>query len=272
MSDPNQKEPGRFGEDGAAVIQVTPGQIVGAALFLLVAATIIFFAGVFARGLTMSPAEEEPAPPPTIAKTTDRGVDLPAPEPEKAAPEPEAKPAPPKPAEATTPVQPPKAEPKPEPEPEVVKKAPPVIEMKPVTAEATEPEPAAETTPPEPEPEPEPTPTPPAEEKPAPAPENVTAPPADPEPQPLPEIPPSTTGSFTVQVMSIGTAKRAQAQEFQRDALENKDVQVMLVESSDGKWIRAFVGSYANKADAEKARDELTRAGFEGCFVKKRDE
>lgn len=265
MSDSNQKEPGRFGDDGAAVIQVTPGQIVGAALFLLVAATIIFFAGVFARGLTMSKTEEEPTVTPPAPLEQENVAVLPAPEP--VVPEPEPDPVPPKPAEEEkSPPPKPEPEPEPEPAPEVVKTAPPVIEMKPVKAEAEEPEPMAEVAPPEPEPGPDPEPE-------ASAPEEPTSPPpAESQPEPLPELPPSTSGSFTVQVLSIGVAKRAQAEAYQRDALEDKDVQVTLVESSDGKLIRAYVGSYATRAEAEQARNALVRAGFDGCFIKQRDD
>ncbi len=263
MSDSNQKDPGRFGEDGAAVIQVTPGQIVGAALFLLVAAAIIFFAGMFARGLTMSKTEEAPAPPPPAPLELENVAVLPAPDP--VVPEADPEPTPPKPTEEKKPPAKPAPEPEPEPAPEVVKTAPPVLEMKPVKAEAEEPEPVEEPAPPEPEPEPEP-------EPPAPAPKESTPPPAETKPEPLPELPPSTSGPFTVQVMSIGVAKRAQAEAYQRDALENKDVQVSLVDSSDGKLIRAYVGSYASRAEAEKARAALVRAGFDGCFIKQRED
>jgi cell division protein FtsN len=136
--------------------------------------------------------------------------------------------------------------------------------------QAAEPEPERE---PEPEPkvemiaeEPEPTPPP----APEPEPKPETKP--EPTPAPLPELPASSSGPFTVQVMSIGVEKRAQAERYQREALEDKNVRVELVESADGKLLRAFVGAYANRADAEKARSELARAGFDGCFIKKREE
>ena len=265
MSDPNQNEPGRFGEDGAAVIQVTPGQIVGAALFLMVAAAIIFFAGMFARGLTMSTADKGPTSDGQESDRLDEVAGIPAPPPE--APneerrprtraekvESEESPREPEPAPA------PEPEPEPEPDPEVVEHTSEVVEPEPESAEPTEPEPAIESKPPITEPDPDP-----------PTPEDE-APAAEPQPAPLPEIPPSTTGPYTVQVMSIGIAKRTQAEQFQRDAHENKNVQMELVESTDGKLIRAYVGSYADRADAESARDELAQAGFDGCFIKKREE
>jgi len=257
MSDSNQNDPGRFGEDGAAVIQVTPGQLVGAAFFLMVGAAIIFFAGMFARSLTMDTTTVQSDPAPEVSDELDQVAVLPAPDPIDPKPEPEPIPTPAEPVEDPTPV-----EPEPEPTPEIVEETTPVVESGPATVEEVEPEPVMETQPPEPEPTPEPEPEP---SKPPP-------PPAQPKPQPLPEIPASTTGPYTVQVMSIGITKRAKAEVFQRDALENKNVLMELVESSDGKLLRAYVGSYANRSEAETARDELARAGFEGCFIKKREE
>ncbi len=253
MSDSHQKEPGRFGEDGAAVIQVTPGQIVGAALFLLVAAAIIFFAGMFARGLTMTASNEDVIPTPQPSSDVIEGTSIPAPDPK--IPEVDPAPQPQEPAE-----EPPLDEP--DPEPVVVVEVPSVVEPESAPAEVEAPKEVMELAVSEPEPAPEPEPA---------TPEETTPLPPEPEPEPLPEIPPSTDGPYTVQVMSIGIAKRAQAEAFQRDAHENKDVQLELVETADGKSIRAFAGSYADKATAGKARDALLHAGFDGCFVKKRD-
>ncbi len=265
MSDSNQKDPGRFGDDGAAVIQVTPGQIVGAALFLLVAAAIIFFAGMFVRGLAMT-ADETKAPPEPQQQREDMEhmAVLPAPDPVIEEPEPE--PSPPEPEKEAKPA------PEPDQEPVTFEAKPAVVEPEPTSAPVEEPEPEIKPAPPEPEPASEPEMVPEPKPEPEPVVESTPAQ-AEPAPLPLPEIPDSTAGgAYTVQVMSIGIAKRAQAELFQRDALENKDVQIELVESADGKRLQAFVGSYATKADASKARDALLRAGFDGCFVKKRDE
>jgi len=281
----------------ATVIELTPGQILSAAIFMLIVAATIFFAGMFARGLTTSatnPPPSEPTSEPAI------GTDIPAPEPpmqtasadtepEDTTPAPPQPPEPedsePEPAEPTINTPPPaeiiepdesdatQADPEPALEPVEVDVVP-VKETMPEPAsepEESEPAPAPEPEPAETEQTPEPNPEP-AETEQTPEPEPEPEPPAEPAPKPLPELPPSSDGQFTVQVMSIGVAKRANAEVFQRDALENKAVQVRLVDSADGKWVRAFVGTYATRAEADQAMRELRKAGFDGCFVKRLDE
>lgn len=283
MSDSGKKGSGQLGDNGAAVIQVTPGQIVGAAVFLFVAAAVIFLAGMFARGLTMSSADDtEPAPAQQEPPELENVAEIPAPDPtppDPAPPEPTPEPLEPEPSQEEWPEEQavdlePKFELEVEPEPKLVEEPPTVTvkepliiepepEMEPVPTPAVE-----ETEQPAPPTEPEP----PAEEPPPPppAPEPEPEPAPQPKPEPLPEIPASTTGPYTVQVMYIGIEKRAEAEVFQRNALENKNVRMELVETPDAKGLRAYVGSYANRADAEKARNELLRAGFTGCFITKR--
>lgn len=76
-----------------------------------------------------------------------------------------------------------------------------------------------------------------------------------------------TGGSFTVQVASFDTM--ANAQKFKKAIESKSDYEITLYASKDGKVVKACIGSYPDKAAADKARAELGRINdFKGCFVK----
>lgn len=263
--------------EGAAIIQVTPAQIVGAAAFLIFAGVLIFIAGMLAQGLTSaSKSAEKQAVATPESDFGDLSVsDLAAPDPEpvpevieeQAEPEPPAEP--PEPVRETAmqerEVEPVPIEPGSDPadEPDTIVTAPAVIEDEEVMDHNSEPEPT-------PEPEVE-----------QPAATVVQPAIADPVPD-EPELteqaapPPAAStsdgaGLFTVQVVSFKTERAAQATEYQIEVLEEKQLRVELLNSSDGKWIRAVIGSYETREAAEVARKELVAAGFKDCFVQRRD-
>ncbi|MCC6488546.1 MAG: SPOR domain-containing protein [Candidatus Hydrogenedentes bacterium] len=98
-------------------------------------------------------------------------------------------------------------------------------------------------------------------------------------PAPVPETTPQTTpqastsaapqAPFTVQVASFDADNLDRAKQFKKTIEDKTDYTVDLVPAKDGKRIRAFVGSYPDRAAADKARATLAKIkDFEGCFVK----
>ncbi len=79
----------------------------------------------------------------------------------------------------------------------------------------------------------------------------------------------SEKGPFTVQVASFDSNNLDRAKRFKTDVEKDTDYSVNLVPSSDGKHVRAYVGEYADRAAADKARDSMRKIeDFKDCFVK----
>lgn len=102
-----------------------------------------------------------------------------------------------------------------------------------------------------------------AEESPAPA--LATTPTATPQGNP----PAAPQAPFTIQVASFDADNLDRAKQFKKAIEDKTDYTVDLVPAKDGKRVRAFVGSYPDRAAADKARATLAKMkDFEGCFVK----
>ncbi|HOS03022.1 MAG TPA: SPOR domain-containing protein [Candidatus Hydrogenedentes bacterium] len=89
--------------------------------------------------------------------------------------------------------------------------------------------------------------------------------------------PSASTGSarsgkrFTVQVVAYDVKNREQAENYKKLLEANSDLRAEIVPSEDGKYMRVFIGDYATREEANKARQDLQkRAGFKECFVKER--
>ena len=68
--------------------------------------------------------------------------------------------------------------------------------------------------------------------------------------------------------MAFSTSNRAKAQAYAKEVRESAGLDVELEESSDGKYIRVFVGRYADRASALKACRELQKQErFSKVFV-----
>lgn len=131
-------------------------------------------------------------------------------------------------------------------------------------AEVNADEPAEESVAAEPENEPEP-------ETPA---EPVTVAKADSAPAVVetPPAPAPSTSSgprYTIQVAAFKDHNRAEQSKSRLD--ENTLLRSEFVKSADGQWTYLWVGDYATKEEAIRARDDLRKlAGFKDCFVKER--
>ncbi|MCC6699631.1 MAG: SPOR domain-containing protein [Candidatus Hydrogenedentes bacterium] len=102
----------------------------------------------------------------------------------------------------------------------------------------------------------------------SPAPAAETAPETTPTtPQGNPSAAPQAP--FTIQVASFDADNLDRAKQFKKAIEDKTDYTVDLVPAKDGKRVRAFVGSYPDRAAADKARAALAKIkDFEGCFVK----
>jgi hypothetical protein len=79
----------------------------------------------------------------------------------------------------------------------------------------------------------------------------------------------ASKGAYTIQVASFDAGNLERAKKFKTETEEKTSFKVNLVPSTDGKRVRAFVGEYADRAAADKARDTMRKTkGFEDCFVK----
>ena len=97
------------------------------------------------------------------------------------------------------------------------------------------------------------------------------APAPDATPPPATETPAGAApkAPFTIQVAAFDADNLDRAKLFKKSIEDKTDYTVDLVPSSDGKRVRAFVGSYPDRAAADKAKATLAKIkDFEGCFVK----
>lgn len=79
---------------------------------------------------------------------------------------------------------------------------------------------------------------------------------------------PAPKGGYTVQVASFEVAKKAAVEEYVKRIKSNSDFDVRVIPSGDGSRLRVCIGQYADKKDADKARDELRAVKeFKGCWV-----
>ncbi len=76
-------------------------------------------------------------------------------------------------------------------------------------------------------------------------------------------------GPYTIQVGSFDADNMERVKEFKESVEEKTDFRVVLVPSEDGKLIRAYVGDYKDRAEADKAREAMRKLDeFKDCFVK----
>jgi hypothetical protein len=80
-------------------------------------------------------------------------------------------------------------------------------------------------------------------------------------------------GTFTVQVASFDATTPENAKKFKARIEDSSDYDVMLIPSTDGKHLRACIGTYPNRDAALKARDDLAKIReFKDCFIRAADE
>lgn len=80
-------------------------------------------------------------------------------------------------------------------------------------------------------------------------------------------------GTFTVQVASFDAATPENARKFKARIEDNSDYDVMIIPSTDGKHLRACIGTYPDRDAALKARDDLAKIReFKDCFIRAADE
>ncbi|GMW02248.1 MAG: hypothetical protein AMXMBFR84_33840 [Candidatus Hydrogenedentota bacterium] len=84
--------------------------------------------------------------------------------------------------------------------------------------------------------------------------------------------PESSAGNFVIQLAAFASNNQKGADKFQRDVLEKYGLIVKLAPSPDGKHLRAHLGPYGSRAEAETALAGVKdHPEFKGCFVKAGD-
>lgn len=77
------------------------------------------------------------------------------------------------------------------------------------------------------------------------------------------------TGAWTIQVAAYAANNRTRAESFIKDIEKGTGITPRLVASSDGKWIRVWIGEFGDKAEAEAMRKELaSNPTLKDCIVK----
>lgn len=76
---------------------------------------------------------------------------------------------------------------------------------------------------------------------------------------PGPAAPPAQGEFYRIQLIAFSGTNRAKADAYAKEVRESTGLDVELEESSDGKYIRVYVGRYAKRADALKACEELNK-------------
>lgn len=74
---------------------------------------------------------------------------------------------------------------------------------------------------------------------------------------------------YTVQVFSVKSANKANAEEYITLLKQNSGLEGKLIQSGDKKLYQVIIGEFPSRKEAENLRDELKkRAGFADCIVR----
>jgi len=82
----------------------------------------------------------------------------------------------------------------------------------------------------------------------------------------------SSAGGFTIQLAAFTATEASKAEAYKTSLEKHTDLKPEVIRSKDGKVVRVVTGAFADRAAADKAREELAKKGeFVKCFVRARE-